>query len=71
LFPHIRKYFKEKSSIPRSLLRGFFIFTMTKSMTKLPGRGGKRRKVDAVFDLDGILRGIRKAELDSGEHHPE
>jgi hypothetical protein len=26
LFPHIRKDFKEKSSIPRSLLRGFFIF---------------------------------------------
>jgi alginate O-acetyltransferase complex protein AlgI len=25
LFPHIRKDFKEKSSIPRSLLRGFFI----------------------------------------------
>jgi hypothetical protein len=25
-----------------------------------------RRKVEAAFDLDGILRGIRKAELDSG-----
>jgi integrase len=27
---------------------------------------GERRKVEAAFDLDGILRGIRKAELDSG-----
>ncbi|MDR0374330.1 MAG: integrase [Treponema sp.] len=32
----------------------------------LPGKGGERRKVEAAFDLDGILRGIRKAELDSG-----
>jgi hypothetical protein len=32
----------------------------------LPGRDGERRKVEAAFDLDGILRGIRKAELDSG-----
>jgi integrase len=32
----------------------------------LPGRDGERRKVDAAFDLDGILRVIRKAELDSG-----
>jgi integrase len=32
----------------------------------LPGRDGERRKVEAAFDLDGILRGIRKTELDSG-----
>ena len=32
----------------------------------LPGKDGERRKVEAAFDLDGILRGIRKAELDSG-----
>ncbi|MDR0760733.1 MAG: integrase, partial [Treponema sp.] len=32
----------------------------------LPGKDGERRKVAAAFDLDGILRGIRKAELDSG-----
>jgi hypothetical protein len=32
----------------------------------LPGRGGERRKAEAAFDLDSILRGIRKAELDSG-----
>jgi hypothetical protein len=32
----------------------------------LPGRDGQRRKVEAAFDLDGILRGVRKAELDSG-----
>jgi hypothetical protein len=32
----------------------------------LPGRDGERRKVEAAFDLDRILRGIRKAELDSG-----
>jgi integrase len=32
----------------------------------LPGRGGERRKAEAAFDLDGILRGIRKADLDSG-----
>ncbi|MDR0383219.1 MAG: hypothetical protein LBH50_04460 [Spirochaetaceae bacterium] len=32
----------------------------------LPGKGGERRKVEAAFDPDGILRGIRKAELDSG-----
>jgi hypothetical protein len=32
----------------------------------LPGRDGERRKIEAAFDLDGILRGIRKAELDSG-----
>jgi hypothetical protein len=32
----------------------------------LPGRDGERRKAEAAFDLDGILRGIRKAELDSG-----
>jgi hypothetical protein len=25
----------------------------------LPGRDGERRKVEATFDLDGILRGIR------------
>jgi integrase len=30
----------------------------------LPGRGGERRRAGAAFDLDGILRGIRKAELD-------
>jgi hypothetical protein len=29
LFPHKRKDFKEKSSIPRSLLRGFFIMPLT------------------------------------------
>ena len=32
----------------------------------LPGKNGERRKAEAVFDLDGILRSIRKAELDSG-----
>jgi hypothetical protein len=32
----------------------------------LPGKDGERRKVEAAFDLEGILRGIRKAELDSG-----
>jgi integrase len=32
----------------------------------LPGRDGGRRKAEAAFDLDGILRSIRKAELDSG-----
>jgi integrase len=32
----------------------------------LPGRDGERRKVEAAFDLGLILRGIRKAELDSG-----
>jgi hypothetical protein len=32
----------------------------------LPGKDGERRKIAAAFDLDGILRGIRKAELDSG-----
>jgi hypothetical protein len=31
----------------------------------LPGRDGERRKVEAAFDLDGILRAIRKADLDS------
>jgi integrase len=31
----------------------------------LPGRDGERRKAEAAFDLDGILRGIRKAELDA------
>ena len=31
----------------------------------LPGRDGERRKAEAAFDLAGILRGIRKAELDS------
>jgi hypothetical protein len=31
----------------------------------LPGKDGERRKVEAAFDLDGILRGIRKAELDT------
>jgi hypothetical protein len=31
----------------------------------LPGKDGRRRKVETQFDLDGILRGIRKAELDS------
>jgi integrase len=31
----------------------------------LPGRDGERRKVEAAFDLDGILRGIRKAEMDT------
>jgi hypothetical protein len=30
------------------------------------GKDGERRKAEAAFDLDGILRGIRKAELDSG-----
>jgi hypothetical protein len=30
------------------------------------GRDGERRKVEAAFDLDGILRGIRKAEQNSG-----
>jgi integrase len=28
-------------------------------------RNGERRKVEAEFDLNGIIRGIRKAELDS------
>jgi hypothetical protein len=32
----------------------------------LPGKDGEHRKVEAAFDLDGILRGIRRAELDSG-----
>jgi hypothetical protein len=32
----------------------------------LPGKSGERRKAEAAFDLDGILQGIRKAELDSG-----
>jgi integrase len=32
----------------------------------LPGKNGERRKAEAAFDLDGILRAIRKAELDSG-----
>jgi integrase len=32
----------------------------------LPGRNGERRKAEAAFDLDGILRSIRKAELDGG-----
>jgi integrase len=32
----------------------------------LPGKDGEHRRVEAVFDLDGILRSIRKAELDSG-----
>jgi integrase len=32
----------------------------------LLGKDGERRKVEAAFDLDGILRGIRRAELDSG-----
>jgi hypothetical protein len=32
----------------------------------LPGRDGERRKAEAAFDLYGILRGIRKADLDSG-----
>jgi integrase len=31
----------------------------------LPGKGGERRKVEAAFDLDAVLRGIRKADLDS------
>jgi hypothetical protein len=31
-----------------------------------PDKNGERRKVEAAFDLDGILKGIRKAELDSG-----
>ncbi|MDR2500858.1 MAG: hypothetical protein LBD37_07265 [Treponema sp.] len=31
----------------------------------LPGRDGERRKAEAAFGLDGILRSIRKAELDS------
>jgi hypothetical protein len=31
----------------------------------LPGKNGERRKVEAAFDLAGILRGIRKTELDS------
>jgi integrase len=32
----------------------------------LPDKGGERRWGAAAFDLDGILRGIRKAELDAG-----
>jgi hypothetical protein len=32
----------------------------------LPGKDGERRKVEAAIDLAAILRGIRKAELDSG-----
>jgi integrase len=32
----------------------------------LPIKDGERRKVEAVLNLDLILRGIRKAELDSG-----
>jgi hypothetical protein len=32
----------------------------------LRGKGGERRKVEATFDLDGILRSILKLELDSG-----
>jgi hypothetical protein len=32
----------------------------------LPGSDGERRKVETAFDFDGILRGIRKVELDSG-----
>ena len=32
----------------------------------LPQKGGERRNTGTAFDLDGILRGIRKAELDSG-----
>ena len=32
----------------------------------LPGKDGALWKAEAAFDLDGILRGIRKAELDSG-----
>jgi hypothetical protein len=32
----------------------------------LPGKDGERRKVDAAFDLAGILRALRKTELDSG-----
>jgi integrase len=32
----------------------------------LPGKDGKRRKAEAAFDLAGLLRGIRKADLDSG-----
>ena len=31
----------------------------------LPQKGGERRNTGTAFDLDGILRGIRKAELDS------
>jgi hypothetical protein len=31
----------------------------------LPDRDGGRRKAETAFDLDGILRGIRKAELDA------
>jgi hypothetical protein len=31
----------------------------------LPGRGGQRRKVEAAFDLDALLRGIRKADIDA------
>jgi integrase len=31
----------------------------------LPGKGGERRKAEVAFALDGILRGIRKAELDT------
>ena len=31
----------------------------------LPGKGGERRKVESAFDLDSILRGMCKAELDS------
>jgi hypothetical protein len=32
----------------------------------LPGKDGERRKVEVAFNLDTILRGIRKAELDGG-----
>ena len=32
----------------------------------LPEKNGERRKVEAAFDLDSILRSIRKAELDTG-----
>jgi len=32
----------------------------------LPTKGGERRRVEAAMDLDGLLRGIRKADLDGG-----
>jgi hypothetical protein len=32
----------------------------------LPGKDGECRKVEAAFDLDGILRAVRKAELGGG-----
>jgi hypothetical protein len=39
---------------------------MPRNVSNLPGRDGERRKAEAAFDLDSILRSIRKAELDGG-----